>query len=504
METIIVYLLKSTACLTFFYISYFLFLRKESGFKFIRIYLVSSVILSLLLPLNHYSIGFTQDIIPATVQQQYENTSIVKKETSFTSEVQTNPKTQIIEPSHKIDFLQILQLIYITVLIGILISLLLGVLNILRIYIQSKQKTIDNTRFFVNEKLNHSFSFMNLVFINTSDLNEKEVKSIITHENIHVSQYHYIDLLLIELVAAVMWFNPVVWYMRKSIRQIHEYLADEGVLNTGFDRLEYQALLINQVAESRLLSLASSFNHSLIKKRIIMMTTLKSDNRTKVKLLLLVPVAVLLFLGVSCLNDQKNVITAVEPVRMNVLYIGVDNPIRIAASGYESSDLDVTIDNGTIEGKNGEFIVNPKEKGKALVTVSCKGKIIQQSTFRAKYVPDPVACIALPVDSKGYNQFKLKKGGGIRKEELIASGGIVAAMENFDFDLSFKVVEFLVTTVKDGFAKIEPSKSDRFTQQQIDLIQKQEIGLKVYLEDIKAIGPDGFTRNLGTLAFTIE
>jgi N-acetylmuramoyl-L-alanine amidase len=102
-----------------------------------------------------------------------------------------------------------------------------------------------------------------------------------------------------------MWFNPLVWMMKKSVQLVHEYLADEGVLNTGTDKLRYQALLINQVAEERLICLSSSFNHSLIKKRMIMMTKSKFNKGSKLRILTLIPLAAMLFVGVAFVNGQE-------------------------------------------------------------------------------------------------------------------------------------------------------------------------------------------------------
>jgi len=110
---------------------------------------------------------------------------------------------------------------------------------------------------------------------------------------------------LIELLSAVMWFNPLVWMMKNSVQLVHEYLADEGVLNTGTDKLRYQALLINQIAEERLICLSSSFNHSLIKKRMIMMTKSKFNRGSKLKIFALIPLATILFIGVACINGQE-------------------------------------------------------------------------------------------------------------------------------------------------------------------------------------------------------
>jgi len=158
----------------------------------------------------------------------------------------------------------------------------------------------------------------------------------------------------------------------------------------------------------------------------------KFYQRTKLKILALVPLTIVLFLGVACVNgkNKDKLVTLIDPVRMNVLYIGVDNPIKIAASGYETSELTVSIDNGTITGKNGEYIVCPKQQGTANVIVAnSSGKEIQRTAFKVKITPDPIAAIKTP---DGY-----KTNGLISKKELLDANGIVVSMKDFDFDINF-------------------------------------------------------------------
>jgi gliding motility-associated protein GldM len=298
-----------------------------------------------------------------------------------------------------------------------------------------------------------------------------------------------------------MWFNPLIWMMRNSMQLVHEYLADEGALSTGIDKLKYQALLINQVTEERLICLSSSFNHSLIKKRMIMMTKSKFNQRTKLKILTLVPVAVILFLGVACINGQNkgNAVTAIEPVRMNVFYVGVDNPIKIAASGYNASELSVSVDNGTITGKNGEYLVRPAKEGTANVIVSnSSGKEIQKTAFRVKNFPDPIAAVKT---AEG-----LKTNGNITKKELLDAKGIIVSMNNFDFDINFTVESFVLSyTLPGKFVIVEDvSKSDKFSEKQIEGIKSLIQWQKVTIEAITVVGPDGTKRKLNPMVFLIS
>ena len=138
-----------------------------------------------------------------------------------------------------------------------------------------------------NHKFRNTFSFFDWIFISPGKIKKEDLEHIIIHERIHATQFHTLDLIVIELLTAVMWFNPLIWMMKNSIQLVHEYLADEGALNTGIDKHRYQALLINQITEDKLISLSSSFNHSLIKKRMKMMLNKKFNRRSNLKIMAL-------------------------------------------------------------------------------------------------------------------------------------------------------------------------------------------------------------------------
>jgi len=224
------------------------------------------------------------------------------------------------------------------------------------------------------------------------------------------------------------------------------------------------------------------------------MTKSKFNHKTKLKILALVPLTAILIVGVACVNgkNKQNIVTAVELVRMNVLYVGVDNPIRIAASGYEASQLIAVIDNGVISGKDGEYIVRPDKPGTTIITVSSKDKVIQTTTFRAKIVPDPVAKIGG------------SKGGVLDKKFLLEQEKVIVEMENFDFDLKFEIVEFVISTVFNGYWKELKSSSDIITEDQKALLRKIQPGGNVYFNEIKCKGSDGSVRKLGTVAFKLK
>jgi TonB family protein len=133
------------------------------------------------------------------------------------------------------------------------------------------------------------FSYFNRIFIPSPEVDESSFDSIVAHEKSHLNQGHYIDLFIIELMTMLQWFNPAVWLYEKSIKEIHEYLADEAVLNDGNNRGKYQALLVNQAMGGPVFLLTNQFNQSLIKKRIIMMKKMKTSRMARLKALLILP-----------------------------------------------------------------------------------------------------------------------------------------------------------------------------------------------------------------------
>jgi len=128
-----------------------------------------------------------------------------------------------------------------------------------------------------------SFSFFNYVFVNPRQDQESGISTIINHEQVHVKQRHSIDLILMELLIIVQWFNPIAWFIGKSIKANHEFLADEGVLQNGFSKWDYQELLLARASGIQVNNLTNNFNVSLLKTRIIMMTKNRSTVWAKIE-----------------------------------------------------------------------------------------------------------------------------------------------------------------------------------------------------------------------------
>lgn len=500
------YYLLTAVCVSVFYVAYVALFKRDTRFIHLRFFITLSLIASLVLPLVQVEINLNTRIFsqinlqePTLNSDNQKSNQITFQEKQFVE----NQKVEKVNVSNTIDLKFYFFTGYLLIASMLLLRFAIRLFLTIKLYNQSEKKHYFGYTLVESKEVQHSFSFFKWVFI-PAFINEKnEINQIIEHEKIHVKQYHSLDILLIELIAAVFWFNPFVWLMRREVQLVHEYLADEGALSTGIDRHGYQALLINLVAEEKFILLSSSFNHSLIKKRMIMMTKSKFNRGTKLKILTIIPLSIILFLGIGCVNGQKsgneNVIAAISPTRMNVMYIGVDNPVRIAVSGYKTSEIEVSVpENGKIIGENGNYIVRPQKPGNLFIEVLHKDQMIQKTEFRVKTIPDPVAAVV--------SGTKVIWDGMISKNDLLKAGGIEAYMRYFDFDLSFEVESFVlsVTVPNSTIVREEISQSNKFSPAQVALIESLIKNQKLIIENIVVAGPDGIKRKLSPIVLNIS
>ena len=140
------------------------------------------------------------------------------------------------------------------------------------------------------------FSFFRYVFVNEKVYSKADFDKILAHEITHIRQVHSLDLLFAHSMRIFHWFNPLAWHLHKAIKTNHEYLADEQVINQGYELFDYQSLLLTQLISIRSVELVNNFNLLSIQKRIAMMTKIKSGIKAKLKILLILPFTIFLFL----------------------------------------------------------------------------------------------------------------------------------------------------------------------------------------------------------------
>jgi len=189
---------------------------------------------------------------------------------------------------------------------------------------------------------------------------------------------------------------------------------------------------------------------------------------------------------------------SVSPTKMNVFYIGVDNPVEITAAGTPADKVSASMSSGSIRKKGGSnYIVRVKKPGRTKVNVSSGGRGLGSKEFRVKTLPNPITTI-------GAKSSKFFKGGNIPKSTLIALSGINATMENFEFDLRFNITGFVVTASIGGFDESAKSSGRNFTGAQRGVIRKAKRNSRIIIEGVRARGPDGKTRKINDLVLKLK
>lgn len=208
------------------------------------------------------------------------------------------------------------------------------------------------------------------------------------------------------------------------------------------------------------------------------MGNIKQNNRFVFRNINLLQVIMFFFILASGVNAQDTAkVVAVELVRMNVFYTRFDNPVKIAVSGIESSELEVATDNGTIIGEKGEFIIKPKEVGFLTLTVKHRGKEIQKTKFRVSHGFNVVVVLK----NTPPNCFELSSKMFI--SSILEAGGIKVVAENSDFDLKYDIVCFTISSSKNDSIKAV-SKSGEFTDEQKAIISGASVNDRILIEDI--------------------
>jgi hypothetical protein len=200
----------------------------------------------------------------------------------------------------------------------------------------------------------------------------------------------------------------------------------------------------------------------------------------------------LLTLPVITFSQDPGKDAVVSPVKMNVLYRGLANPIEIAVPGITSDKITAEVTNGTISKVSTGWVVAPGDQKVSVVTVLVNNKKVSEKTFRIKNVPDPTAVFA------GKNE------GFITKSTALNTDSIEVELLNFDWDLRFKVKSF-VFFCTDGKSDFEETATgNKITTKMRALLAERKEGQKIIFKDIKSVGPEGRTRDLSPIILTLK
>ena len=270
MMTFLTYQLKVAVIMAVFYIFFRLLLIKDSWHRLNRIVLLSTALLSFLLPVCIITIHKTE-VLPMPVAQLMQAVSSTPAQPSV-------PWWQIA-----------LMAVYTAGVVFVLVRVLTSVIRVRSIINNAhKEVTPDDTVVYIMPGNAASFSWMGHIVISEADWNNNE-SAIIRHEKAHVALRHSIDVIITDFIAALQWFNPAIWMLRIDLRAVHEYEADDTVLRAGTDLRSYQYLLISKAAAMNGYTIANNFNHSILKNRIFMMEKETSTRKSLLRALYLLP-----------------------------------------------------------------------------------------------------------------------------------------------------------------------------------------------------------------------
>ena len=281
MMAFLIYDAKVAVALLVFYLFYRFLLKKETFHRFNRFVLVGTAVLSFLLPLC---------II--TIHKPMETAAPLVTEPAMVAELpeqELAPLVQVSEPWWHVA----LTILFWAGVAFVLARVLISILSILRIIRQGEPvRKEDGCRILVTERDIDPFSWMKDIVLSRKDW-EIPHESILTHEKAHIAYGHSIEILLVDVLSALQWFNPAIWMLRADLKELHEYEADDAVLRAGTNLREYQYLLIRKAVSKSGYSVANSFNHSILKNRITMMSKSRSPLTRGLRALWLLPLVCL-------------------------------------------------------------------------------------------------------------------------------------------------------------------------------------------------------------------
>ena len=322
MEAFVVYLLKSSGILVLFYACYRLFLSKETLFTSNRWFLISGLAASLFLPFMNRTKTVYLDL-----------TSAAKSTHNLENIVLSGEESISMWPN-------LLFGIYAIGASFFAIRLILQINSLRKFIIEGQTVKELNFNYIRSSKNIQPFSFFNYIIYNPLNHTTKDLKFILAHEQVHANQKHTLDILFIEVVLLLQWFNPIAWGYKYALKQNLEFLADSENTALEGNKKHYQYILLNQVIGKHNLSIVNPFFNSLIKKRIVMINQMPSQRRNVLKTLTVIPFLVLFLYSFNVKTEYSMVSEISAPSSKHIIDISIDKDTSDEAFAKIKSDLE--------------------------------------------------------------------------------------------------------------------------------------------------------------------
>lgn len=351
-----------------FLLCYLLFLRKEKYHQLNRSYLLFSLAFSSLLPFIKFSVP-VQPLMPNTQ--------------SFLTTVTEAPA---------IPFGMVL---YVAGAALFFILFLLRLFKVLKQIIGKHFIELNGLKVMDNPEQNVPFSFFRYVVVDSTTFELDELDLVLRHEAAHAQQWHTLDILFVELLGVICWFNPFVWAYKSALKSQHEYAADASVIHSNVPRNDYFDLILKQIRHQNHLSPVHSFSATAVKSRIRMMMATVPGRRSWMRYLSVIPVLVLLVVGNSLLASSKHIPSFMENVVV---------PAEVSQSHSEYSDKEVTVPTENVKAKR--VVRHAKKHSQHTDEVSQPNVLESQSWLSTQY-GDPVEFYDEAPDTKQEEHYNV-------------------------------------------------------------------------------------------------
>ena len=271
MYDLMIYSLKVGGCLAVFYLFFKLLLSRETFHRFNRSVLLGAMVLSFVLPLCVITVYRELPVLPESSAEEAVTT------------VAAEP------PAEPFPWEKLAGGVFVAGAVVTLLGTCCSLFGVVRLVRRGSRERLEDGSVLVRtDRAVTPFSWGRYIVMSGKDLAENG-GAILLHERAHLRLRHSLDLIVTDVAGCLQWFNPAMWLLRRELRAIHEYEADEAVLESGVDARDYQLLLIRKAAGGRWYSVANSFNHSKLKNRITMMLRKRSSRWAGARVLLLLP-----------------------------------------------------------------------------------------------------------------------------------------------------------------------------------------------------------------------
>ena len=350
MESLLFYLLRTSIVMAVFYGFYKLFFSRNTFHKSNRVLLILIVVITSILPLFSFNL--------------LSNINLPESEANLLdfSKLQIIEQVGNFEQKATFPWIPFFLILFVACMLFTFIRYVIGINQIWKIIASSEKQFIFNSEkqfisnnavLCITDKNISPFSWWTYIVISRKDYTQDNSQTILSHEKAHIHMNHSMDMILFDLFTIFFWFNPFSWLLKREIQTVHEYMADEQVLNNGIDAKQYQYLLICKSVGEHKFALANNFRQRNLHKRITMMTKTKTSKRMKWNYAFALPV---LFLSITALSAPK----------LNAKVVASDPPVKIEIVGYNNDTAIIETDpqiksetKGEIKGittiaKNGE------------------------------------------------------------------------------------------------------------------------------------------------------